>query len=193
MLQNKEGDIDSGREARGEEPGKQELHLQSGQIPSPVSPIIDVRLKGDGKPLLVLPDDASIKQRFDYVSLCAKTAGFKSLESMISSYYTSNFQEEVPALASSQRLDRNRQLPRLLAEICDSMSTWSSWEARGCKEELLKVAETVFLNEFDILTANSELHGFLNDAGLTSKYGDKKSRDELIFKIESVFQREVGQ
>lgn len=191
ILQNKEGDDDSGKDEGEKEAGKPQSHFQSGQIPSPVSSTGGIQLKGDEKPSPVLPDDASMKQRFAYVSLCAKNAGFKSLESMISSYYTSNFQG-TPALASSQRLDRNRQLPRLLGEICDSMNTWSAWEARGCKEELLKVAETMFLKEFDNLTTNPELHGFLSDAGLTSRYGDKKSRDELILKIETVFQSEVS-
>jgi hypothetical protein len=196
MLQPKDGDGTSVESHADEkEPGDQQLkHVTwplhdslPGNLPTPMSPHTGSQLR----------DDASIQQRFAYVSQSAKAAGFQSLESMISSYYTSNFQD-TPSLANTQRLDRNRRLPRLFADICDNMSTWSSWEAHGCKEELLKVAETIFLTEFDGLAANEELLGFLsgsgsNNAGLSSTHTDKNHREELILKIENIFQSGVSQ
>jgi len=200
MLRNKGEDAVTGELEN--KPEKQPLkpsdwksqHPQEGTSSSPVSSNIESQHNITGASRNILPANASMKQRFAYVSLSAKSAGFDSLETLISSYYTSNFQD-TPALANTQRLDRNRRLPRLLAEICDNMSTWSSWEAQGFKEEILRVAETTFLKELDGLITMPELQGFLTSAsetGLKNTQDNRTSRDDLILKIESIFQSEVS-
>ena len=113
-----------------------------------------------------LRKDASLEQRLAMVLDCVKSAGFDDVEQMLSQYYTSDL-SKVPPLANAQRLSRKRRLPSLIANVSEDMNNWTQWEAQGCKEEMIRSAEQIFLGEYRGTTKSRQLHDYLAEMETT--------------------------
>ncbi|EPE26981.1 hypothetical protein GLAREA_02895 [Glarea lozoyensis ATCC 20868] len=138
--------------------------------------------------------EAFIEDRFAYVLQSARKCGFDSLEAMITTYYVSDFSDN-PALANAQRLGRNRQLPGIIAGLRGSIDSWSTWEAQGCKEEVLKFSEQVLLNEYRGNARSHDLRRFLGTLNGLDRKGvpeDEHSRKEHVSKVGKLYQDEVS-
>lgn len=110
--------------------------------------------------------DTSLEQRLAMVLECVKSAGFDDVEQMLSQYYTSDL-SKVPPLANAQRLSRKRRLPNLLANVAEDMNKWTKWEAQGCKEEMIRSAEQIFLGEYRETRKSRQLHDYLAEMETT--------------------------
>ncbi|KAG6993752.1 hypothetical protein G7Y79_00051g086720 [Physcia stellaris] len=110
--------------------------------------------------------DTSLERRLAMVLECVKSAGFDDVEQMLSQYYTSDL-SKVPPLANAQRLSRKRRLPNLLANVAEDMNNWTKWEAQGCKEEMIRSAEQIFLGEYRETRKSRQLHDYLAEMETT--------------------------
>lgn len=103
-----------------------------------------------------LSHNTSIEERILLVLESVKSAGFDNIEALLSTYYLSDFAKN-PNLSNIQRMSRKRRLPGFLSSLAEDMQTWTSWEAEGCREELVKSAETVLLIEYRAATKKRDL------------------------------------
>ncbi|KAH0541629.1 hypothetical protein FGG08_003919 [Glutinoglossum americanum] len=92
----------------------------------------------------------TLEDRFERILDVVEKAGFSSIDSMVAEYYTAKFREDT-APHSSQSLSRSRHLRRLLASLHDSIKSWSSREARGYREEIVRSAESIYVEELQQL------------------------------------------
>lgn len=122
--------------------------------------------------------DASLEQRLAMVLDCVKSAGFDDVEQMLSQYYTSDL-SRVPPLANAQRLSRKRKLPSLLSNVAEDMKKWTRWESQGCKEELVRSAEQIFLAEHRETRKSRQLHDYLTEME-TTIVQDPDIRGEVV-------------
>jgi hypothetical protein len=99
--------------------------------------------------------DAALHGRFDYVLDCAKHVGFDNFDTLVSIYYTAEFEDS--GLSSEQRLSRMRRLPAFLAAVRDSSTGWTQWEKQGYQDEILKSAESILGAECNKFSQSSAL------------------------------------
>jgi hypothetical protein len=88
----------------------------------------------------------SLGDRFEFILECTEATGFENFDTLVTAYYRETFHESSP-LANEQRLSRNRRLPKVIADVFDATSAWSSWERRGFHEEILKTTESMLIAE----------------------------------------------
>ncbi|KAI0192133.1 hypothetical protein F4808DRAFT_379158 [Astrocystis sublimbata] len=112
-----------------------------------------------------LSTNATLDERLEYVLDSVERAGFENLDALISKYYTAELRNS-PAISNTRRLSRKRHLPRILADLRESAPTWTDWEAQGYKDEILRSAESIMLEEsntylsiagFPVATSTSSL------------------------------------
>lgn len=73
-------------------------------------------------------------------------AGFDSIDSMATHYYTAEF-AEFSSVRHAQRLSRARRLRSLLASLHGSHRGWSERERTGYREEISRAAESLYAEE----------------------------------------------
>jgi hypothetical protein len=93
-----------------------------------------------------LDGNASLEDRFDFVADAVQNAGFKSIDDMIQSYYTTAF-DDGSHMLHQQRLSRRRGLPVVLSALRESSRNWSEYEREAYQAEILNHAETLLGNE----------------------------------------------
>lgn len=113
------------------------------QIGGP-SPSVDLGVM-DNTPLsMSTPDNSSVdpsarRRRGSFGGILdhIHDAGFESFDALVTAYYIDDFGDGSP-LANTQRLSRNRRLPKVLMDLFDAAQKWTAWERRGFHEEILK-------------------------------------------------------
>jgi len=96
----------------------------------------------------VISDAMSMEDRIAYLLKCANDVGFDSFDAAVTAYYTTSLSESSIS-RKSQKISRNRRLPGVLVDLRASAKTWTRWEARGYEEEVVRSAESVFIQELD--------------------------------------------
>lgn len=87
-----------------------------------------------------------LEDRFGRILDIVEEAGFDSFDSMAAQYYTAKFRENTTPHCA-QSLSRSRHLRRLLASLHDSTKDWSSRETQGYREEIIRSAESIYVEE----------------------------------------------
>ncbi|KAI0596213.1 hypothetical protein F4775DRAFT_318524 [Biscogniauxia sp. FL1348] len=86
--------------------------------------------------------------RFKALLDIVRNFGFQDFDSMVSAYYTAQFQRNsVPDM--SQRASRSRRLHRLLQDLHESSKRWTKWESRGLREGVMESARDICVNEIE--------------------------------------------
>ncbi|KAF7505592.1 hypothetical protein GJ744_000601 [Endocarpon pusillum] len=95
-------------------------------------------------------DDSQMTLEDEFISILQQMrgAGFSDLESMVSEYYTADVSSD-STISARQRISRKHSLPQVLADLRESMETWTPWESHGCQNEILKSAESIFIEEYN--------------------------------------------
>lgn len=114
------------------------------QIGGPGSSSVDLGAM-DNTPLsMSTPDNSSVdpsagRRRGSFGSILdhIHDAGFESFDALVTAYYIDDFGDGSP-LANTQRLSRNRRLPKVLMDLFEAAQKWTAWERRGFHEEILK-------------------------------------------------------
>jgi hypothetical protein len=110
------------------------------------------------------PSRLPLQGRMEYVLSCIRSAGFDSLDSAVTQYYTGTF-DESSTVREEQRKSRKRHLRVLLAELLRSAHEWTRWEALGFHEEIMSSAEGIYIIEarqfFSSIEPNSRLYELL--------------------------------
>ncbi|KAK0107531.1 hypothetical protein ONS96_003338 [Cadophora gregata f. sp. sojae] len=96
------------------------------------------------------PEPTSLEARVEYVLRCSKTAGFDDLDSFVSCYYTGLFKNNSSAKLA-QTASRTKGLPAFLEELHTQVNSWSSWEASGYQDTIVRSAADLITAEFDRL------------------------------------------
>jgi hypothetical protein len=137
-----------------------------------------------------LKKNASLTKRLEHVLESIKQAGFDGVESMISTYYTSDFRPS-SRLASSQHLSRNRKLPEVLSKLRTSAMTWTKWEAQGYNGEIVRSAESILAAERKTLVTSPILKEYMEkyESRDLPEKGDEEGFESAS--INAIFQQEV--
>jgi len=116
------------------------------------SPILERRSTASSVPDLSseFAKHALLHELFECISDPLEASVFPNFDSLVTAYYCETFADSSP-LANEQRLSRNRRLPKVVADLFSAAQTWTSWEARGFHEEILKTAEAMLISEGDDL------------------------------------------
>lgn len=127
---------------------------------------------------------APLEDRFDFLFNLMQHAGFGSVDNLLETWYTGDFDDASP-LRQEQRLSRHRGLTALLARLRDATDGWSKWERWGYREETLLGAESILQAEFAKLTQGQ---------GQLSQHvaGLGRDRVEATKGLKRCLQREVG-
>ncbi|KAH7324590.1 hypothetical protein B0I35DRAFT_475824 [Stachybotrys elegans] len=125
-----------------------EMHFHA--LPSHVGPAID---PGHDMNSRSKAQQCSLEERFEPIMQQVEASGFESFDALVTAYYSENFGDASP-LANEQRLSRNRRLPKVVSEVFQAASGWSSWEKTGFHEELLKSTEAMLMGEGSAARAN---------------------------------------
>ena len=112
-----------------------------------------------------------LEARFERILDTVEEAGFDSIDSMGSCYYTTTFSPN-SICASTQSMSRRRHLRKFLEDISESARGWNAQEAQGYHEGITRSAVNVYVEEL----------GWLKDAGWGGGDGPAK-RDEGVRKI----------
>ncbi|KAL9624638.1 MAG: hypothetical protein Q9160_001303 [Pyrenula sp. 1 TL-2023] len=121
--------------------------------------------------------NATLNERLEYVLDSVQKAGFEHLDVVVSKYYTAELTDST-AMASAQRLSRNRHLPRILAALREHSNTWTDWEAQGYRDEILRSAESILLKEYDKYTKSAHFEHSIAPLCL-SRYVDHTNAGSL--------------
>ncbi|KAI0543754.1 hypothetical protein F4679DRAFT_590186 [Xylaria curta] len=113
-------------------------------------------------------------------------AGFDSLESFVSLYYTSDLKSS-PNIANARRLSRNRGLPSILVDIRRSMPSWTEWEKQRYKDEVLRSAEDILKTECEQSSSSGHLEDLMNNVGQS----EEPNSDTLFSELSTGLQSEL--
>ena len=91
---------------------------------------------------------ATNTSRFKAILTFVRAAGFPDFDSMVTSYYTSNFQKNSVA-ELAQRSSRGRRLGQVLESLQESSSEWTVWESRGYREQVTDSAQGMYVQELE--------------------------------------------
>lgn len=163
----------SGMQRRGEYPAKASNNNMAGIRRPPVAnkPIIghsrklsDARENGsDGDDDNVNDDDddddynktESLEDRLERVLNIVEDTGFDSIDSMASTYYTSEFSEG-SIIHPMQSVSRKRRLRVLLSALHTSYKSWSGRERSAYTEEIVRAAEAICSDELQALYGSKD-------------------------------------
>lgn len=133
-----------------------------------------------------------LEERFEFVQLFLSSAGFSSIDAMVSQYYTADFSHE-SIVSSEQRSSRHSQLPLLLARLRRDVTTWTQWEAHGYQYEIIKSAESIIRAEradFNAAAQKSYINA-LSNLGRTHSDAVKVSLGNAFRPLTKIFQENV--
>lgn len=113
---------------------------------------------------------------------CTRTAGFENLDEVFLRYYSEDL-DDAPALRTAQRKSRRSGLRSLVPELLTKSLTWSTWEASGYQDEVMRAAHTLMVRETQLLSAKlqspSGQTSFREHVGLEAALnGERVSRDQ---------------
>lgn len=108
----------------------------------PISPPSGVRLVSTSNP----KSTAYLEKRFEHIMDIVEEAGFDSIDSMVSCYYTTKFPVN-SICASAQALSRRRYLRKFLEDLRNDATTWDVTEAHGYVEGIMGSALSVCSEE----------------------------------------------
>lgn len=91
--------------------------------------------------------------RFQTILDTIQAAGFENFDAAVSSYYTHTF-EKNSAADLAQKTSRARRLAGVMTSLHESSATWTLWEARGYRHQVVEAAESIYSSEVNRL-ANS--------------------------------------
>lgn len=91
--------------------------------------------------------------RFQTILDTIQAAGFENFDAAVSGYYTHNF-ERNSAADLAQKTSRARRLAGVMTSLHESSATWTLWEARGYRHQVVEAAESIYSSEVSRL-ANS--------------------------------------
>ncbi|KUI61102.1 hypothetical protein VP1G_08283 [Cytospora mali] len=91
---------------------------------------------------------ATNTSRFKAILTFVRAAGFPDFDSMVTSYYTSEFQKNSVA-ELAQRSSRGRRLGQVLESLQESSSKWTVWESRGYRETVTESAQSMYVQELE--------------------------------------------
>ena len=91
--------------------------------------------------------------RFQTILDTIQAAGFENFDAAVSSYYTHAF-EKNSAADLAQKTSRARRLAGVMTSLHESSATWTLWEARGYRHQVVEAAESIYSSEVNRL-ANS--------------------------------------
>lgn len=97
---------------------------------------------------------ANLEDRFDVILDACKAAGYQSIDSMATEYYTASFSPN-SYLAATQSRSRSQDLPELLDNLyaassaCDHerQSSWAFNESERFREKILRLATNILIDE----------------------------------------------
>lgn len=111
---------------------------------------------GMGRPSMgpIATTPASLEDRFEMILETCKAAGFHSVDSMATEYYTASFPHN-SHLAATQSRSRSRDLPDLLDNLYAASSAWGQerqnpWafnESERFREKILRLATNILIDE----------------------------------------------
>jgi hypothetical protein len=113
-----------------------------------------------------------MKKILDFV----RSTEFGIFDAVVLEYYTEHF-EEGTKVHNAQKLSRNRELPRVLRGLQDDVKQWARWEASGYKDEIIRSAECILVEEFNRLLNNPLACGFNNE---TNDPNEKPSSSQSL-------------
>ncbi|KAI1078849.1 hypothetical protein F5B20DRAFT_546437 [Whalleya microplaca] len=88
----------------------------------------------------------SLESQFERVLSVVEEAGFDSIDSMTSTYYTAKF-SELSIIRPMQLASRNRRLRTLLSNLQQAHKSWSVRESCAYREEITRGAEDIYSAE----------------------------------------------
>lgn len=91
--------------------------------------------------------------RFQTILDTVQAAGFENFDAAVSGYYTHTF-EKNSAADLAQKTSRARRLAGVMTLLHESSATWTLWEARGYRHQIVEAAESIYSSEVSRL-ANS--------------------------------------
>lgn len=97
----------------------------------------------------------SRETRLGSVLNAAKLQGYENLDAVFSAYYTESFEVGTP-IQIAQKMSRNRNLPSVLQNLRESVREWNPREANGYRDEIVRSAESVLVDEFDRAISKTE-------------------------------------
>ncbi|KAI1503275.1 hypothetical protein F5X99DRAFT_376509 [Biscogniauxia marginata] len=86
--------------------------------------------------------------RFKSILEIVRNFGFQDFDSMVTAYYTAQFQKNSIA-DMSQRASRSRRLHRVLQDLRESSNRWTKWESRGFREGVMESARDICVGEME--------------------------------------------
>lgn len=128
---------------------------------------------------------ATNTSRFKAILTFVRAAGFPDFDSMVTSYYTSNFQKNsAPELA--QRSSRGRRLGQVLESLQESSSNWTVWESRGYREQVTDSAQGMYAQELEQVVKRAHrrqqqqhsMHSHANQDAMMFGMGDAEMHSE---------------
>jgi len=96
------------------------------------------------------PQDGTLECRVEAVLNSICKSGFNGLEDFVIQYFTADFHED-SSIVPAQSLSRSRHLRELLAAMSSSSQSWSSREAQGFRDEIIRSAELIYTQELQPL------------------------------------------
>ncbi|KAF6221645.1 hypothetical protein HO133_001613 [Letharia lupina] len=84
--------------------------------------------------------------RFQTIIDAVQAAGFESFDAAVSGYYTHAF-EKNSAADLAQKTSRARRLAGVMTSLHESSATWTLWEARGYRHQVVEAAESIYSSE----------------------------------------------
>lgn len=93
---------------------------------------------------------ATNTSRFKSILTFVRAAGFPDFDSMVASYYTSNFQRNSVA-DLAQRSSRGRRLGGVLNSLRESAAGWTVWESRQYRESIVEAAQGMYAKELEVV------------------------------------------
>ena len=139
-----------------------ELESSSTDVGAEAAKVVGALTPSDGKepsPGAILSSSSmDLESRFELILDIIEEAGFDSIDSMATEYYASNFKRNTtPQWAQS--LSKTRNLKKFLAALHTSTKDWSSEEARGYREEIVRSAESTYVEELQQLKQSTMRDG----------------------------------
>lgn len=118
-------------------------------------------------------------------------AGFESVDSMVTAYYTSDFPLG-SSVRSAQALSKKRHLRRLLAALHESSKGWEAQELQNYREGVMQSAEDILADEMQSLNLDS-IKGAWDD-DILGKLESAISSDscEALRENKKVFKQQVS-
>ncbi|RDL35916.1 uncharacterized protein BP5553_06528 [Venustampulla echinocandica] len=101
----------------------------------------------ENPPLQDLVDVSSRSSQYQYILSCVQRAGFENFDSMVSDYYTCQFEKNSVA-DRAQKTSRGKHLCSVLSNLHEHSREWTTSESRGFRDQIIKAAEGIYDEEF---------------------------------------------